>query len=278
MNAHYRLIHFTPDPFAGARYALGAVVSDERGQVHVARATWLPSARCLGDRRLAVVLQHLHDRLDAVRSTARLPSFFGPYATLDEPHQIPPGVDDAIAWVETMLSRSEPSGGRIREPRRSNRSTLGYRFFETWQVDRYVRKTFKPDRDWGGWLSRHRTGLPQIAHWVEGHDQALLMEPVIPNRHQFEQDLRDIATKFAAYQFALSQNENGRTGSLIAYITGVGHPDQRIEAKETLGAFANMVVDTADKAARLSFLQHIRRVGDEADSVREGSSAPEGHR
>lgn len=269
MNAHYRLIHFTPDPFAGARFALGAVVSDERGQVRVARAEWLPSAACLGDRSLAVVVQQLHKRLDAVESSERLPSAFGPYATLAEPHQIPRGVDDAVAWVEATLSRAAPEGGRVRNPRGSNRYTLGYRFFETWKVARYVRKTFKPDHDWGGWLGRHGAGLPQVTHWVEGQVQALLLEPIIPTRHQFEQDLKDIATKFGAYQYALEQTENGRTGQLIAYVTGEGHPQRRAEAKEILDAFADVVVDTADTPARQGFLESIRQVGGESELLQE---------
>ncbi|TVQ88172.1 MAG: hypothetical protein EA397_17405 [Deltaproteobacteria bacterium] len=160
MNAHYRLIHFTPDPFAGTRFPLGAVVSDEHGDVRVARAEWLPSTSCLGDRSLAVVVQQLHKRLDTVESAERLPSAFGPYATLAERREVPRGVDDAVAWVQAMLSRSTAAEGRVRTPRGSNRSTLGYRFFETWGVDRYVRKTFKPRHDCGGWLSGHGAGLP----------------------------------------------------------------------------------------------------------------------
>lgn len=269
MNAHYRLIHFTPDPFAGTRFALGAVVSDERGQVRVARAEWLPSASCLGDRSLAVVIQQLHSRLDAVESAERLPSTFGPYATLAEPHQIPRGVDDAVAWVQAMLSRAKPEGSRVSNPRGSNRATLGYRFFKTWGVARYVRKTFKPDQDWGGWLSRHGAGLPQVTHWVEGQERALLMEPVIPSRHQHEKDLKGIATKFGAYKYALDQTDNGRTGQLIAYVTGGGHPDQRAEAKETLSAFADVVVDTAEAPARQRFLESIRQVGGEAELLQE---------
>lgn len=95
------------------------------------------------------------------------------------------------------------------------------------------------------------------------------MEPVIPSRQQLEQDLKEIATKFGAYQYALEQTGNGRTGKLIAYLTGGGHSDQRTEAKETLDAFADVVVDTADDAARQRFVETIRQVGGEAELVQE---------
>lgn len=266
MSATYRLIQFEPDPFTGARFPLGAVVAEPGGAVRVAKVERFPSASCLGDRALAVVVQRLHARLDSVASAEALPAAFGPYASLTEPREVPAGVADALQWVQALLS---PPQQRKPEPQRTSRgaqrATIGYRFFETWRVADYVRKTFKPSSDWQGWLGQHAAGLQQISHWVAGTDEVLLMEPIVPTRPQFEQDLKDVAMKLGAYQFAMGEAKNGRRGSLVAYVTAGGHPDRRAHARETLAPFAHDVVDTDDASARAAFIERIRQVGTDGD-------------
>lgn len=265
MSATYRLVHFAPDPFTGARFPLGAVVTDADGGVHVAQATHLPSADCLGSRDLAVAVQRLHARLWTVDDPHRLPPAFGPYATLDEPRDIPASVRDPVAWVESMLSPGAPGGRHVSTPRGVQRATQGYRFFETYKVDRYVRKTFRPESDWGGWLGRHASGLPQVSHWVPGETHLLLMEPIVATRRQFDGDLKDVAVKLGAYRYATTQAENGRRAQIIAYITGGGPPDRRAEARSRLEPFADRVVDTSVDAERSSFLGRIRDLGERGD-------------
>ncbi|MFT4976088.1 MAG: hypothetical protein ACI8S6_001983 [Myxococcota bacterium] len=276
MTASYRLIHFTPDPFTGACFPLGAVVADAKGGVRVAKVQRLPSADCLGDRGLAVVIQRLHARLDSLRSAEALPAVFGPYTTLAEPQAIPVGVEDALAWVKQLLNPSVPAAAKTATPRGKNRSSLGFRFFETWRVAPHVRKTFQPASDWGGWLGTHAVGLQQVTHWVDGQSNVLLMEPVVPTRKKFDHDLQDIAAKFLAYRYALEKTESGRQGQLIAYITAGGHPDQRAAARETLAAFAHQVVDTADSSSRDAFLGNIRRIASEGDAQQDLSHAAKG--
>ena len=130
---------------------------------------------------------------------------------------------------------------------------------------RYVKKTFEPTSDWDGWLSQHGPGLQRVTHWVPGQTTALLMEPVVPSRVQFDKDLKEIATKFGAYRYALDEVENGRTGRLVAYITLGGHPDQREAAVGTLSEFAHSVVDTAQPGQAEEFAGRIKRVGTEGD-------------
>jgi hypothetical protein len=261
MTSSYRLIHFTPDPFTGARFPLGALVAAGDGAVQVAKVAQLPSAACLGDRNLAVSVQRLHARLDAVHSIDTLPAVFGPYTTLSERREVPAGVSDPLAWVQHMLSPERPSPDRLVTPRGAQRGSLGYRFFETWSVARYVRKTFRPAADQGGWLGTHAAGLQQITHWAQGEDAVLLMEPVIANRPQLEHDLQEIAARFLAYRYALEKTEEGRRGELIAYLPAGGHADQRGQARETLAAFAHRVVDTDDPVSRATFLHDIRSTG-----------------
>lgn len=264
MSASYRLVHFTPDPFTGARLPLGAVVVARNGDVRVAKVNHLPLA-CLGDRALQIAAQRLHARLDGIGSAEVLPPAFGPHATLGEVVAVPDGVPDPLGWVDALLNPPRSRERRAAEPRGAQRSSFGYRFFETWRVARYVRKTFRPGTDWEGWLGTHAAGLPELSHWVSGTDEVLLMEPLVPSRVRFEADLKDIAQRIGAYRYAIEQAENGRKGRLIAYVTAGGHPDQRVEARETLAPFAHEVVDTDDDAARERFVATIRRIGSEGD-------------
>lgn len=264
MSAIYRLVHFTPDPFTGARLPLGAVVVGRDGAVRVAKVDSLPLA-CLGERGLQIAVQRLHARLDTIGSAETLPTAFGPYATLSEAVVIPEAVADPLGWVDSLLNPSQPRRRRTAVPRGAHRSSLGYRFFETWRVARFVRKTFQPATDWEGWLGRHAAGLPELSHWVPGIDQVLLMEPVVPTRHRFESELKEIAQRIGVYRYAVENAENGRRGRLIAYLTAGGHPDQREEARQTLSPFAHEVVDTCEEGPRLRFLDTIRRVGAEGN-------------
>jgi len=264
VSASYRLVHFTPDPFTGARMPLGAVVVGRDGAVHVAKVNHLPLA-CFGDRGLQVAVQRLHARLDGIGNAESLPPVFGPYAALGEAVLVPDSVTDPLAWVDALLNPARSTERRVSRPRGAHRSSLGYRFFETWGVERYVRKTFRPGTDWGGWLGRHAAGLPDLSHWVAGAVQALLMEPVVPTRTSFEADLKEVAQRIGAYRYAVEQDDHGRRGRLIAYITAGGHPDRRDEARETLAPFAHEVVDTDDASARDRFIETIGRVGAEGD-------------
>lgn len=260
MTARYRLVHLTPDPFSGARLPLGAVVVGRNGEVQIAKVAHLPLA-CLGNRGLQLAVQRLHARLDTIRSDASLPPAFGPYATLSDAVVIPDAVADPLRWVDELLNPARPQEHRTPEPRGAQRARLGYRFFETWKVDRFVRKTFRPRQDGRAWLGQHAAGLPELSHWVDGREGVLLMEPVVPSRARFATDLKELAQRMGAYRYALERANPVRSGQLIAYVTAGGDPDRRVAARETLAPFAHEVVDTDDDAARERFLAAIRRVG-----------------
>ena len=269
MTANYRLVHFTPDPFTGTRFVLGALVVNDNGEVQPVQAERLPSADCLGDRALAIAVQRLHSRLATITSAERLPDAFGPYAWLAEPSPLPGGVRDPVDWVRSLLAPEVQRDAHLRTPRGPQRSTVGYRFFETWQVAQHVRKTFQPSSDWGAWLGRHAAGLQGITHWVQGDETVLLMEPVVPTRRQFDADLREVAARFGSYRYAMENTKNGRSGDLVAYITAGGAPEQRAEAREALAPFAHLVVDTTNAEARGGFLGKIRGLvgGDKQESL-----------
>lgn len=265
MTTTYRLVHFTPDPFIGARFPLGAIVVDASGVVRVAKVRTLPSA-CPGDRRLVVAVQRVQARLEALTTADELPAVFGPYTTLAEACAVPARVTDPLNWVEAMLNPPPSPNRRFVAPHGAHRASLGFRFFETWRVDRYVHKTFHPSSDWEGRLERHAAGLPELSHWVGGRDEVLLMEPVVPTRSHFEHELKEVAVKIGAYRYALEDADAGSHGHLTVYLTAGGHPDRRASARDALAPFAHAVVDTDDEGQRIAFIERIRSVGSEADS------------
>lgn len=264
MTASYRLVHFTPDPFTGARWPLGALVVDRTGAVRIAKVNQLPLAS-FGDRAMQLAVQRLQGRLDGVRRADALPPVFGPYATLSEAVAVPDAVDDPMGWVDALLNPARPQEPRAATPRRTQRAAFGFRFFETWRVARYVRKTFRPHTDGGARLGKHAAGLPELSHWVGGAAELLLMEPVVPSRPQFEADLKCVAQRIGAYRYAIEGAESARGTRVLAYVTAGGHPDQRAAARETLAPFAHAVIDTDDASARDDFVATIRRVGGAGD-------------
>lgn len=261
MTASYRLLFFSPDPFLGARFPLGAVLHVD-GVVRIVRAPHLPGTDCLGGADLAVAVRRLHARLDSIESADTLPPAFGPYATLSERRSVPPD-RDAVEWVEHLFARPTTIPGDV-EHRGPNRASIGFRFFDTWHVGKYVSKTFHAASDWSGWLAG-RPGLRPVSHWVGGHRELLLLEPIVPARPQLDADLDDVAARFMAYGWALTEvGDRTRECQMLAYVTAGGSPRQREKAFDTLARGPLRVVDTDDETARGQLLSLVRRVGAEA--------------
>lgn len=260
MTATYRLVHYSPDPFTGARVPLGAVVVGHDGKVRVARAEHLPLA-CIGDRVHQLALLHMSERLDTIRQPDQLPRSFGPYTTLGGPQPVPEGVADPLGWVASMLNPPRSAKAAQHVVRGSTRGTYGYSFFQTWRVSQFVRKTFQPGKDLDGWLTSRSTALPSLTHWVKGSGQVLLMEPVVPTRRQFQHDLREVAERLAMYRPLLPTGAADRRGALVAYVTAGGPEERRAEAVEALRPYADDVIDVDVEGDRMAFIDRIRDVG-----------------
>lgn len=263
MSATFRFIYYSQDPFVGARYPIGSIVRQPDGRLEVARTGHLPTAECLGDHTAALGLRRLADQLDAIQTFDALPPVFGPYTLLGEERAVPAGVDDAVSWVQRLLARPALDPPTTRTPRGVQRSTVGYRFFETWQVARHVRKTFDPSQNWSGRLGRV-VGLPPITHWTASKTSLLLMEPVVADRRQLASDISEIATRFLAYRYVLDGPLGDGGGQLYAYLPAGGSPARRAEARAALTDAAHAVFDTEDPDERDALLSRIRTVGESA--------------
>lgn len=298
MTASYRVVHFTPDPFVEARFPLGAVVQDAEGRVQVVQAKRLPSADCLGDAQLAYLAERLRGHLDSITSIDALPPIFGPYTELGRRYELPVEVRDPVLWVrglfQPMLSTPDTLlaqvGAHLSEPawpaafdtaqqalqRRAAkvaleavaptpRTPIALRVFADRPAARYIRRNFKPAQDWGGWLGQQAQYLNEVSYWVQGVDEVLLMEPVVPGKRTFERDLKDITTKFLAYRGLMEQRvDDPRHGTLMAFITPHASAHQRKHAASAVRALtgvADEIVDTSELAQLEDLLGRIEHLG-----------------
>ncbi len=265
----YRLIHFSPVPHLGARFPIAAVVS-HGGGVEVVRMPHLPGERCLGGARKVSVLRLVLDSLESVSAFERLPSSAGPHAVLDDVKNLPAGIGNPVKWVEQHLlsAGGAPTGKRASVGHRSRRrATYGWSFLEKWDVDPYVKKDYRPDRDWDRWLARSAAALPRLTHWVEGADESLFMEPIRPTRAQALGDVKKVATDFGAYKWVIGNAPELRDkrASMIAYVLPGGKPRSRLEMIESLAVTSDRVFDTESGDQRDALFSEIRRVHAEGE-------------
>jgi hypothetical protein len=260
MRARYRVVHFVPDPFLGGRVPIAALVEYDGGKVAIARATHLPGADCLGGRDVFFTAQLILEDLAHATRFDRLPSSIGPHAFLDQPYEVPRNVKDPLAWINTCLFPHEIRSRHEREPRAPKRATWGYRFLQSYKVSQYVKKTFRPGEDAGGYLAR-ATVLKPIAHYVEGRSDLLLMEPVVLRRPKWQEDVSLIATNFGAYKTAIRGESGQPRARLTAYVLAGGSKEDFDTIARELSPFADDVVDTENPMARAKFVAQIREVG-----------------
>lgn len=262
MNARYRIVHFVPDPFLGTRLPIAALVED-RGRLHVANVPNLPGPQCLGGVGAWALVQTILADLHEAWAFDRPPECLGPQAVFGEERRVPGGVENARTWVERLLAshvhRQLPPDAP-EHPHRPQRSTLGYRFFQNYKVEKFVRKTFKPGVDAGRFL-RGAAALGAISHFVEGASEVLLMEPIAPRRPQWEDDVQRVAQMFGAYKTARLHERGPRKAALTAYVLEGGSADARTSIIRDLTPFVDDVVDTASAGMRGRFIEHIKATG-----------------
>lgn len=262
MKPAYRVISFAPNPLSDDRVALGAVVYD--GSVlRVARAKHIPGPECLGRTKSALLARHICDDLDSISAWDRLPMSFGPFVQLGEPSALPDGLDvDAVAWVERFVLPPREPGAKSRPKRML--SGYGRAFFRTWDLSPFVRESFRPSKDWGGWLR----DAPQLAgikirHWTADDSRLLLMEPLVPSHPQHAKNVRELVCKLSAYRLAIdnARTQGGRSAELCVFTLPGGDEWSRRETAREFRDIAHTFVDTNVDPQRGRFIEHVRKVG-----------------
>lgn len=259
MITKYRLVQFVPDPFLDDRVTIGAVWV-EGGRARFVQNRRLPDARCLGGVRHRVTMDTILNRLERASNFTRLEMALGPHAFIDEERVVPLGASPP-AWLEQLLGVGRGTSEAEQEVRRATRGTLGYQFLSTWDVARFVRKTFNPKTDLSGRFAA-AAPLGQITHWVWGLRSVLLMEPVVVGGARERKTAADVAKTFAAYR-RVAERAGGASTDLrfMAYVLPGGPSHARAEALGLLAPFADASVDLDDVSARRELVQEIKAVG-----------------
>jgi hypothetical protein len=258
MNSRYRLIHFVPDHFSGERIPIGAVVS-ENGAVRVAIADRTPGAECLGSDARYMLLRDTLDELRQLHTFERLPMAVGPHFEMSAAKELPQIDTDPIVWLQQTIlprSRHKPSKAKKYGP---TRSKIGLNYLQQFDVAKYV-KQFRPTRDLHE-LNGASEMLPTISQGVRGASDLLLMEPVVPTRHQLDNDLKTIGTNFFAYRGALQKHQLDTNLSLVAYVIPGGGAAIRTDIIERLSASADSVYDTTEMCERQELVHRVSDVG-----------------
>lgn len=265
MTARYRVVHFVPDAFTGARIPLAAIVAGGGG-VSIASAGRVPGAVCLGRPSTYAAMQMVLESLSAVESLDVLPVAVGPHAVLDVERQIPGDVADPVGWVVKNVLPRVAEDHATRETRSHHRDTQGYRFFETWKVASYVQRHFRPEQVWADARSATPRVLSSVSHWVGAPEVGLLlMEPIVPTRTGLQRDLIEIHQRFASYRLFLDGDdvpgETREKTKLYVYVLPGGRAHDRNEALTAFASVKATAIDTDSESARQSFIGEIQALG-----------------
>lgn len=272
MKASFRLVHFCPDPFSGARFPIGAVIEGQ--QVHIARSLHVPDAHCVGGSQKAALARMIHTRLGvmALKHSNELPDILGPFVSLGEPREVPIRLEEPIEiqrWIiEVFLGGTNAekdsikhSGVRAPSPR-----AYGKQFFAAYGVEKFVRSNYRPDSHLPDEF-RPVGPLHSITHWVGDEHELMLMEPLVPEREHFRGDVEHINTRFSSYRFILSKVPPSRLqASLCAFLLRGGSRNERTYARDCLSGSAHCVVDLESDKERREFVERVKTIGLRAEA------------
>lgn len=262
MNGAYRTIFFHPDPTLDWKVPVAVLVRDEHA-VRVGVAQHLPDSGCLGgSKRMALLRVGLGDlSADRLPTFDRLPDSLGPHFSASEPRVLGVSVEDPLRWA---VDHALPVRSGQSKPSRAHgeqRSTLGFRFFEQRNLNKYVRKSFSPRRVLPD--DRRFQRLHAVSHYVSGDKRLLLMEPLIPEKREVDKELDKVVNLFWSYKGSLMPllEERGISTELIVYILQGGDPTLRSTLQASAAEAASRVVDVARERDAASFADEVEDVG-----------------
>ena len=257
MTARFRIVHFVPDPFSGMRVPVAALVQGPQG-IRVVRAPHTLGPSCVGGLATWHNMQGLVQGLDAVKEFDRLPMSMGPHVTLDVQRDVPAQVEDPESWVAKFVLPQRPAApGDTREviPKGPRREDVGYGFFQSWKVERYVHRYFK-----GETLGLQDEYAGTISHAVIGTGEIMLMEPVLGQRQDVHRQVERISKTFLAWGRLLERMHAKGKPRFVAYV--FSPPKTALpEVKQFLSAAEAEVIDVEIPNERDRFISDIRRIG-----------------
>ncbi len=260
MSSRFRIVHFMPDPFSGARVPIAALVEGQDRSVRVTRAPFIPGPHCVGGRAAWTSLQMTLEDLDLADNFEVLPRSIGPFVVMDEARKVPAQVGDPVRWVTQHILPRPPIHAEDlaeRPPPAIKRQVMGLTFFTRHKVARYVQPRFDGTIVTG---VRPDTAEP-ISQWVPGKEGLLLMEPVVAGRESFHEDLRHVSSTFLAWRKVFENHGiQKRMPSFIAYVLS-GRRGESADARAALQEARATVVDVMIPAESKWLIDSIKTVG-----------------
>ena len=218
--SEYRLVHFVPNPIAGARVAVAALLN-AAGGVEVVRPESTPDADCLGSLRAATLLSAVRPCLERLADFSELPAELGPLFILGQVQQLP-ATDAPKELLARLLFPPVARAAVVHGPRSS---TQGLRWLSRNGVsEKTIAKGFRPS------VVGLRSEVKSVTHYVKGDSGLLLMEPVVCARKPSEvkDSISKAANRLRAADHVLGKSgyENGR--SFVTYLLP-GHVDEVLD-------------------------------------------------
>lgn len=261
--SRYQIIYFVPDPFHDGRVPIGALVQSKH-QAKAVIASRLPGTECLGGPKVAALMRMILRDLGNVNQF-ELPNFISPHVCLESECLLPPQIEDPFDWVQKNVLPHVPEDKKPQKAGAStnpHRSTIGYKFLQSYKVDKYVNRTFVPGQDWNCWLQGGESILERISHWAASKHQILLLEPIVPgdSRVDFDVEVKKVSQRFLSYKGFLSTAppSSDKKGSLVAYILPGISQSQKAKAFASLERASDEVLDLAEVKARSDFFERMQ--------------------
>ncbi len=257
MSAHYKLVHFAPDPLSGWRVPIGALVS-ETDKVRFVEGEWTPGPACIGGVATSAVLRMIVAAIAKSPDYQRLPVQVGPQAALSAPIEIPSSVEDPIGWVKGHVLPGRPAANLPEREYGPRRDVVGRRFFEQYRVDRWLKRRFNPES-----LATGMSPLSasEITHYVTGSDEILLMEPLVGSRANFEKEISEVSQLFLAWRQLFEEVAQNREPRFIAYAFPYGRNERVDQVRDVLEAHRFEVVNVDTPSERTGLLDSVNRIG-----------------
>jgi hypothetical protein len=98
----FRLVSFTPDPFSGGRFTIGALIGTER-DASFTPAEHLPGPDCLGGTAAWLTLQKVLQSLASLRRLDPEPGFATQLLSFSPTASVPTGCVDPKSWLRAAL-------------------------------------------------------------------------------------------------------------------------------------------------------------------------------
>src|SRR5699024_4669554 len=124
MTALFRMVHFVPDRFTGARFPIAALVATGGG-LRVVSAPHRPGNECLGGPQAGDLLDFVVEALGDVVRIDDVPPAIETCVDFGEVHRVPTGATDPATWVQDAVLTPPRGAGRSRG---QNRNTIGREF------------------------------------------------------------------------------------------------------------------------------------------------------